>query len=498
MAQELAVRMGFAVADQADTQLDLLRKLDQTGSLPPEIKQFFHALRRSGNEAAHGLSGSHKTALENLKVARQLGIWFYRSFCDPSYASGLFIPPQVKASEAESLKQEIAFLKQDLALHRAQAGDTQAQMAQAKEEAKLWESLAGEAELTQEQLRAQLESLKAKAEKNPQAIVSFIANAKAASQKIELDEAATRELIDAQLRAAGWEADSVALHFGKGTRPEAGRMLAIAEWPTASGPADYALFLGLDLVATVEAKRANKHVADAIDQAKRYARDIKPVDAKWAGGPWQQYRVPFVFSSNGRPYLNQLREFSGTWFCDLRRPQDLRRPLDGWYSPQGLKELLKQDIPSAEAKLDALAFDYGFEVRDYQRKAILAIEAAIREGQTNCLVAMATGTGKTKTCIALIYRLLKAQRFRRILFIVDRSALGEQAANAFKETRMDGLQAFADIFGIKELADQKPEAETKVHIATVQGLVKRILYSDEQGRGKPSADPQGRWVSFQP
>jgi type I restriction enzyme R subunit len=60
------------------------------------------------------------------------------------------------------------------------------------------------------------------------------------------------------------------------------------------------------------------------------------------------------------------------------------------------------------------------------------------------LLAMATGTGKTKTCIALIYRLLKAQRFRRMLFLVDRSALGEQAANAFKDTRMESLQTFAD------------------------------------------------------
>ena len=62
---------------------------------------------------------------------------------------------------------------------------------------------------------------------------------------------------------------------------------------------------------------------------------------------------------------------------------------------------------------------------------------------------MATGTGKTKNCIALIYRLLKARRFQRILFLVDRSALGEQAANAFKDTRMERLQTFADIFGIK-------------------------------------------------
>ena len=92
------------------------------------------------------------------------------------------------------------------------------------------------------------------------------------------------------------------------------------------------------------------------------------------------------------------------------------------------------------------------------------------------LLAMATGTGKTKTCIALIYRLLKAQRFRRVLFLVDRSALGEQAANAFKDTRMESLQTFADIFGIKELDEQKPDTDTAVHIATVQGMVQRVLY----------------------
>jgi type I restriction enzyme R subunit len=95
------------------------------------------------------------------------------------------------------------------------------------------------------------------------------------------------------------------------------------------------------------------------------------------------------------------------------------------------------------------------------------------------LLAMATGTGKTKTCIALIYRLLKFKRFKRILFLVDRSALGEQAANAFKDTRMENLQNFADIFSIKELEDQAPDDDTAVHIATVQGMVKRALYPGE-------------------
>jgi type I restriction enzyme R subunit len=49
-----------------------------------------------------------------------------------------------------------------------------------------------------------------------------------------------------------------------------------------------------------------------------------------------EFRVPFVFSSNGRPYLRQLADQSGVWFCDLRRPDNLGTPLDGWYTPEGL------------------------------------------------------------------------------------------------------------------------------------------------------------------
>ena len=84
---------------------------------------------------------------------------------------------------------------------------------------------------------------------------------------------ATRALIDQQLRDSGWEADTKALRYANGTRPQ-GRNLAIAEWPTASGPADYALFVGLTLVGVVEAKRKRKNVSAAIDQAERYSNGM--------------------------------------------------------------------------------------------------------------------------------------------------------------------------------------------------------------------------------
>jgi type I restriction enzyme R subunit len=236
-------------------------------------------------------------------------------------------------------------------------------------------------------------------------------------------------------------------------------------------------------VAVVEAKRRIVDVAADIQQAKRYSRSFNNFGGGDSpGGPWSSsdatgaFRIPFAFATNGRPYLRQLATRSGIWFCDLRRPDNLSRALADWYTPAGLLALLKQDAAAAAQKLAAAPLHYDFSLRGYQQDAIRAVETAIAGGRRELLVAMATGTGKTKVAIALIYRLLKAQRFRRVLFLVDRSALGEQAANAFKDTRMESMQTFADIFGIQEMDVQAPDTETSVHIATVQGMVQRLLY----------------------
>jgi type I restriction enzyme, R subunit len=242
-------------------------------------------------------------------------------------------------------------------------------------------------------------------------------------------------------------------------------------------------------MSEVEAKRQNLDVSAALQQAKRYSRGFMPSPEtvlhaeNW--GTDGAYRIPFAFSSNGRPFLRQLSTKSGIWFCDLRRPDNLGHALDGWYTPEGLTALLKRDEDRAHEQLALEPFTYGFTLRPYQQAAIQAVEAAIASRQRAMLLAMATGTGKTKTCVALIYRLLKARRFRRVLFLVDRSALGEQAANAFKDTRMESLQTFADIFGIKELDEPQPDADTAVHIATVQGMVQRVLYPGEDETPAP-------------
>lgn len=486
IAQLTSAKLGIYQSGE-DNQATLLGRLKASGYLPRETADLFHLIRKIGNQANHQLAGDHRIALDALKVATQLGLWFQRTFADTKFRGGAFIPPSAPHDESAALKSELDVLKQQLAAaqaalqQEAEKTHSTAKLAeQAQEDAKLWAQIAQESDATLGATKEQLAALLIQAQQQPTAaMASLQRNAHQAASLITLDEKSTRELIDQQLREADWEAESRLLRFSEGTRPEAGRNLAIAEWPTESGPSDYALFIGTECVAMVEAKRRNRDVPSAIDQAKRYARGLFSESGVLTPACWGEFRVPFVFATNGRPFQQQFKEASGTWFCDLRRTQNARKPLDGWYTPSGLRELLKQDINDAEKKLDDVGFKFGFSLRDYQRKAILAIEDNIRQGKQYCLVAMATGTGKTKTCIAMVYRLLKAQRFRRILFVVDRSALGEQAANAFKETEMESLQRFSDIFGIKEIGEQQPEAETKVHIATVQGLVRRILYSED-------------------
>src|SRR5690606_2364694 len=148
------------------------------------------------------------------------------------------------------------------------------------------------------------------------------------------------------------------------------------------------------------------------------------------GGPWGQSAIPFLFATNGRPYLRQIAEKSGVWFLDVRRTANHPRALESWYTPEGLTQLHEQDLDAAEQRLAAEPTDY-LPLRDYQADAVRAVEAAITAGRRELLVAMATGTGKTVTCIGLVYRLIKSRRFRRVLFLVDRTALGEQSTDAF-------------------------------------------------------------------
>ncbi len=492
LAQLLAAHVGLLNVPE-ETQYDLVRRLKMQGILPREIADLFDKVRVMGNQANHALSGDHQITLRIMKFSWLLGIWFHRTVKDSNFAAGPFIPPTPPKDESEELRQELAALKQEREAFQLAQQDvaqrlefTEAKLRDAQTEQSFWADLATAVEQEKAEIEKKLAAVQAAAVAQQSNIAQVVIAGNRAAASLELSEADTRKLIDEQLQQAGWLADSVNLRFSKGTRPEKGKNIAIAEWPTESGTADYVLFIGLLPIATLEAKRKNLDVSGALQQAKRYCQGFKSLP-ELEVREYGEFCIPFAFSSNGRPYLRQIETRSGIWFCDLRRPENLSRALDGWYTPEGLTALLKQDHDQAQEKLATDPFNYGFDLRYYQRDAITAIEQSLAKAQRDILLAMATGTGKTKTCIALIYRLLKAQRFWRILFLVDRESLGEQAANAFKDTRMENLQTFADTFGIKELKDKQPDTDTAVQIATIQGMVARVLNPSE-GVAPPAVD----------
>ncbi len=506
LAQQVAARAGVLVAVD-EPQSDLLGRLRRDTAYSRDVIDLFHDLRRTGNEAVHQHRGTHATALAGLKVARQLAVWFHRTFGDRTFKPGPFQPPRPPIDPTVQLRDELERLQSErlasvsvaeaaAAAAARQADDAQRALRTAEERAAaeaearaVWEALATETESRLLALREELARVQAAAVAQPATLQLLATAANEAAQAIDLDEQATRSLIDGRLRARGWEADTPALRHAAGARPVAGRNRAIAEWPTATGPADYVLFVGLLCVGVVEAKRGSRNVSAAIDQAGRYSQGYLPEPGVLlpAGGPWlaqtgsidePPYRVPFLFATNGRAYLKQLEAQSGIWHRDARDPTNRRRALTDWPTPDGLRAMLDVDRVGASAALTTLPFDFAFGLRDYQMRGIQAVEAALADDDRRALLlAMATGTGKTALAVALLYRLLHTRRFRRVCFVVDRTALGDQAKDAFTTTRIVSARTFADIFGLKVLGDAAPEPDTKVHICTIQGLVKRVLFA---------------------
>ncbi|WP_298884963.1 type I restriction-modification system endonuclease [uncultured Bradyrhizobium sp.] len=527
LCKTVAARHALYLGER-ETFEETLRRLNLERITPREVADVFHAVRKIGNRAVHDGDGSFREALSALKFAWQLGIWFHRAYGkQPNFKPPPFVEPRPTKAEIDqnaarlnNLEQQLAAALRELEAARGEAQESarardgiEEKLKQVQEERSLWETLAHEAE--QEKLRGiarsegfeprfseelsdltnalsivhdPLDQVQEAAKQISQTELSELAaRGEEAAKKIDLDEASTRDLIDQQLRDSGWEADTKSLRYSAGARPAKGRKLAIAEWPTTTGPADYALFVGLTLVGVVEAKRKRKNVSAAIDQAERYSVGMKDeVTFSFAdGAPWGTHKVPFVFAANGRSYLKQIETESGIWFRDTRRSANHRRALVGWPTPEGLLGQLEINLDAADTALKDMPFEFGFPLREYQQGAIRAVEGALSGGRRSMLLAMATGTGKTKLAIAMLYRLLETKRFRRVCFVVDRSALGEQAAGEFTTTKVVSGKAFADIFGLKRLSDVTPESETKVHICTIQGLVKRVLYAADSSQVPP-------------
>lgn len=420
---------------------------------PPEINDLLHKIRKAGNKASHQHKSTTAEAKFMLRQAVKVVQWFYAVYEEEVEVPDFIVPTnQVNNSyKIKELETELSLLREEAVSYKAKL-----------EKLKNW---------TEEQ------------KKNRKA------RASRAILKKEETEWETRERIDQQLRDAGWECDTKTINFKTcKTLPEKGRFKAIAEWKCGSKWADYALFNGLELIGIVEAKKHIKNVMSDLGQAKVYSQQAtNAYEVTFPEHPnKEQYPVPFLFATNGRKYLEQIKIASGIWFWDGRKPTNRARPLQAWFSPEDLIEKLHYDQIAAEENLLQSDYDYltnadGLSLRAYQIEAIKAVENKILQHPEDrrALVAMATGTGKTRTIIGLCYRLIKAGRFRRILFLVDRRMLGEQAADAFKELKIEGLQTFAQIYDLQEITKAAAELDTKIHFATVQAMVQRVVYADQ-------------------
>lgn len=452
LVQEIFAKERLTEPTYDNTHANRIKILKREGLIERggRIDDILYSLRKTRNAAVHQYEDSVDTAKSLLRMAYRLAVWFMEVYGDYSFQAPEFVMPQ----------------DEPIPDYKSIIQDLEEQLARATK-ARL--------------VVTATDDLSPKEKANKSAAVT---------ETMVLTEAETRIIIDDQLRKYGWEVDTNNLRYSKGTRPQKGRNLAIAEFPTDStvtkgGYADYALFVGLKLVAIIEAKKASVDIPSVIDyQCKDYARMIKAEHSQYVINDWNGYKIPFIFATNGRKYLKQIEQKSGIWFLDLRDGANTPKAMQGWISPDGFMEMLDKDIATANQALQNTPYDLlrdpdGLNLREYQIRAIEAAENAIIKGKKTALLSMATGTGKTRTILGMIYRFIKSNRFRRILFLVDRTALGEQASDVFKEVKIEDLMTLDEIYNIKGLDEKEIDKETKIHIATVQSLVKRLIYSED-------------------
>lgn len=430
-----------------NTHANRIKLLKREGMIPREIDDILFALRKNRNNAVHANYDNAEQCKVLLQMCFNLGRWFGEVYGTDEINSPNFVMPAEDNTDYSFVVNQ-----------------------QEKKIEELLEQI--------EKIKSQEVSTKDRIKKASNAI-----------SNLNLSEKETRYIIDEQLRKVGWEVDTETLRYSKGTRPQKGKNLAIAEWPTNAvshnyGYVDYALFIDEKIVGMIEAKKMLVDVPTVIDvQCKEYASNVKTEHEKHVIKNWHGYYVPFIYATNGRKYLKQIKEKSGIWSLDLRNNTNISKALQGWVSPENIMEMLDKDIEQADANLQNTSYDLlrdkdGLNLRDYQVEAIEAAETAIIKGSSTALLSMATGTGKTRTILGMIYRFLKSGRFNRILFLVDRTALGEQAQDVFKEVKLEDLMTLDEIYNIKNLEDKEIDKETRIQVATVQSLVKRILYND--------------------
>ncbi len=221
-----------------------------------------------------------------------------------------------------------------------------------------------------------------------------------------------KEIIDNRLKQAGWNVIDRSQVIEEFDIIVDGNLVQEASTPYAGHQySDYVL-LGKDgkPLAVVEAKKTSIDAAIGREQAKQYCYNIQTRQ----GGD-----LPFCFYTNGHDiYFWDLDNYPPKKVYGFPTRDDLER-----YSY----------ICRARKTLAGELINTKIAGRDYQIRSIRAVMEAVEKRKRKFLLVMATGTGKTRTCIALVDSLMRAGWAERVLFLVDRIALRDQTLEAFKE-----------------------------------------------------------------
>lgn len=263
-------------------------------------------------------------------------------------------------------------------------------------------------------------------------------------------EAQARLHIDAKLVAAGWLVqDMKQLNLG------ASRGVAVREYPTDTGPADYVLFIDRQAVGVIEAKPDNTILTFAEEQTARYAGSA----LKWrvAG----QLPLPFLFESTGQVIH----------FTDGRDPAPRSREVFHFFRPEHLAALVAQPDTLRRRLAEHMPALPEVKLRDCQISAVTGLEKSLALNRPRALVHMATGAGKTFTAITSVYRLLKFGGAKRVLFLVDTRNLGKQAHQEFMAyTPPDDARKFTELYNVQRLASSHIDPHAQVVISTIQRM----------------------------
>ena len=272
-------------------------------------------------------------------------------------------------------------------------------------------------------------------------------------------EAKARTIIDQKLEAAGWVVQDMK-QINLGAAPG----VAVREYPTDTGPADYLLFVDRLPVGVIEAKRdeAGENITVHESQTERYAH---------ATLKWRKDNPPlrFLYESTGQI----------VHFTDAGDPRPRAREVFQFFQPKTLAAWAAQPETLRRRLAEHMPPLPTQNLRACQISAVTGLETSLAMAQPRALIHMATGAGKTFTAITSVYRLLKFGGAKRVLFLVDTRNLGKQAHQEFMAyTPPDDGRKFTELYNVQRLSSSRIDPQAQVCICTIQRMYS-ILSGEE-------------------